>query len=368
MKVQQKKYQRIGLTASVMLRSLHQIQNVSGYELVKKFGKKYATRSIYRHIKKPLEDTFDKRKHNPGRPRKLTLRMERTIVRTVRLRQEVKGFSSKKVQESAVLGWGISNRDVRRCLARHGFKYCQSRKKGLLTEKDKKDRVKFARRCLKLPAEHWQKDIAFYLDGVGFAHKMDPAGEARMVSSMTWRKASEGILITTKGRKEGSGGKMANFFVAIAHGKGPVMAKHHEWKITGQNFAQHIVEESFPSTFEKCNAGSALPLSRMFLQDGCPRQNAKVVKNALESRYEVFRIPPRSPDLNPIENFFHLVRRKLRQEALAKNIRRENYAAYCCRITKTIEGMSTQTIDNIIESMPKRLKDVVKLKGNRTKY
>jgi transposase len=29
-----------------------------------------------------------------------------------------------------------------------------------------------------------------------------------------------------------------------------------------------------------------------------------------------FAIPPRSPDLNPIENIFHLVRRQLRYEAM----------------------------------------------------
>ena len=46
---------------------------------------------------------------------------------------------------------------------------------------------------------------------------MDPAGEARMVSSMTWRRASEGILITTKGRQKVSG---------VAHGKGVDMIKH----------------------------------------------------------------------------------------------------------------------------------------------
>ena len=48
---------------------------------------------------------------------------------------------------------------------------------------------------------------------------------------------------------------VANFFVAIAYGKGPVMLKHHEWKITGENFAKHIVEKSLPSAFENATQG-----------------------------------------------------------------------------------------------------------------
>jgi len=42
---------------------------------------------------------------------------------------------------------------------------------------------------------------------------------------MTWRKPSEGLKITTKG-KEGSG-SMAKFFAGISHNHGVVKCKHH---------------------------------------------------------------------------------------------------------------------------------------------
>jgi len=61
----------------------------------------------------------------------------------------------------------------------------------------------------------------------------------------TWRKPGEGLIITTKGRKEGSCGKMANFFVAISHGSGVVLCKQHDWQVTGDRFAQ-FVKEFFP--------------------------------------------------------------------------------------------------------------------------
>ena len=44
----------------------------------------------------------------------------------------------------------------------------------------------------------------------------------------------------------------------------------------------------------------------MFVQDGDPSQNSKAAKTALSKIGAVqFSIPPRSPDLNPIENVFN---------------------------------------------------------------
>lgn len=353
---------------SILLRTLHQENGVSCYELVKRYGKQYAERSIYRHAKKPLqESTVDKRKYNKGRPRKLTPRMERIIIRTVvRLRKERREFTSRKIQEVAGVGKLVNNRDIRTCLRKNGFSYCQSRKKGLVTERDKVKRLKFARENVNKPVQYWTEEIDFYLDGIGFAHKRHPAGEARAVSSMTWRRKQEGLVITTKGRKEGSGGKMAKFFVAISYGKGVVMCHHHEWEITGANFAEYIIRKQFPLAFKK--AGSSPPYK--FLQDGCPRQNSKVAQRAWEKKkYEMVGIPARSPDLNPIENFFNLVRKKLKADAIEKDIKTEDYESFVNRIKETITtGIPISTIDNLISSMPKRMALVIKGKGNRTKY
>ena len=175
----------------------------------------------------------------------------------------------------------------------------------------------------------------FYLDGVGFAHKRNPAGEARAVSSMTWRRRQEGLQMITKGRKEDSAGKMANFFVAISYGRGVVMCHHHEWKITGENFKKHMINKQFPISFKK--AGSSPPYR--FLLDGCPRQNAKVAQRAWErKKYEKVGIPARSPDLNSIENFFNLVRKKSKSDAIEQNITEEDYESFVKKIEETNDG------------------------------
>lgn len=105
------------------------------------------------------------------------------------------------------------------------------------------------------------------------------------------------------------------------------------------------------------------------MQDGDPSQNAASVQKALRKiKARVFSIPPRSPDLNPIENLFHLVRKQLNRDVISKNIVKESYEEFQNRIIQTFLQFPTQIIDNIIESMNKRIDLVIMNKGNRLKY
>ena len=50
--------------------------------------------------------------------------------------------------------------------------------------------------------------------------------------------------------------------------------------------------------------------SRMFVQDNAANQNSAPVKRVLKiKRAKQLCIPPRSPDINPIENSFNLVKK-----------------------------------------------------------
>ena len=60
---------------------------------------------------------------------------------------------------------------------------------------------------------------------------------------------------------------------------------------------------------------------RLFVMENDPCQNSKIAKAALENiGANISKIPPRSPDLNPIENIFHNVKRAWREEALMNHI------------------------------------------------
>ena len=361
-----KKTTKIDPKTSVYIKFLHQEQGVSCKDIKKRFPK-YALRSIYRHAKKPLSsDGVDHRKFNKGRPKILTKRDERKVVRAVyTLRQDVAAFTAKRIQVESQTQH-VNTKTVRRCLKKNGFGYRHSRKKGLVSKADKNKRIQFARTHINSPKDQWTNKIKFYLDGVGFAHKTNPHGEARAHGTMQWRKANEGLSRTCKGKKEGSGGKMANFYVAVAYNKGVVLCEQYTWTPTGEKFA-NFIKEHFPETFKRC--GATGPQGETFLQDGDPRQVSAAARKAWEQiGCKCFRIPARSPDLNPIENVFNLVRNQLREDSMKQQIQHETYQEFCNRVKRTLEEFPTDIIDKTIDSMGRRLHLIMKGKGNRTKY
>ena len=154
----EKMYKKIPIDLSVYLRYLHQDGGIKCSEFYRRYPD-YPQQTIYYHAKKPIgESLIDNRKFNWGRPRKLTERDKRSILKTIpKLRSEVGSFTSKRVKLEAGIGEDISNRTVRRCLNESGYKYRQSRKKGLLSKKDMIIRNKFAKKA-KTNIKRWFLD------------------------------------------------------------------------------------------------------------------------------------------------------------------------------------------------------------------
>lgn len=97
---------------------------------------------------------------------------------------------------------------------------------------------------------------------------------------------------------------MALFSVAIAYGKGVIRCQRYFGTLTGESFAEHV-RQYFPAIFEN----SSSPCEKLFLQDGDSRQVSTVAHCAMDDvGCRMFAKPPHSPDINPIENTFHLVR------------------------------------------------------------
>ncbi len=87
-----------------------------------------------------------------GRPRRLNERDERLPLRTVKtLRKTSVNFSVKDViHESGLDPSVIKRRTISLYLNRAGYQHLQARKKGLLSESDKKILTKYARNAEKI--------------------------------------------------------------------------------------------------------------------------------------------------------------------------------------------------------------------------
>ena len=163
--------------------------------------------------------------------------------------------------------------------------------------------------------------------------------------------------------KQGMVAKWQGFFFAISFGKGICYCKYYK-KPSGKLFAEFI-EHDFLEIFKS----KGNPTGNVFVQDGDPSQNSNTAKTALDKIGAAqFSIPPRSPDLNPIENAFNLVKKKVSSDAVKYSISKKSYAKFVQRVENTLLCYHIEAIDDIIKSMPKRISQVIQSKSHCLKY
>ena len=341
------------------VRFLREQGDVPVKEIVHRCGISRA--SVYRCLKFANQAQKKSKKH--GRPRLIDVRQERKIHRTIgRLREQEGNFSCHRIRAEAGLH-NVSLWTINRTLKRMGYAFLEARKKGILLERDFRERLRFARKVKRTYCnDFFMNDICFYLDGVSFYHKYNPLDDARAPKGKIWRKRKEGLSVTAKGTHVGSGGRVVKMIVAISYGKGVIYCEQYE-KLDGNYYADFI-RRNFRNMFQKSGK-----CSKLFVQGNCPILNCPKARKALkEVGGELFPIPKRSGDLNPIENVFNAAKEELRTQAVRLNLTYESFEAFARRVKSTLYSMRREIIDNTIASMFKRLDLITKNRGRRTKY
>ncbi len=101
----------------------------------------------------------------------------------------------------------------------------------------------------------------------------------------------------------------------------------------------------------------------IFQQDLAPAHTAKSTKSWLNDHgVGVLDWPANSPDLNPIENLWGIVKRKMR------DTRPNNADDLKATVKETWASIPPQQCHKLITSMPRRIEAVIKAKGAPTKY
>ncbi len=101
----------------------------------------------------------------------------------------------------------------------------------------------------------------------------------------------------------------------------------------------------------------------IFQEDLAPAHTAKGTKSWFNDHgVTVLDWPANSPDLNPIENLWGIVKRKMR------DTRPNNADDLKATVKETWASIPPQQCHKLITSMPRRIKAVIKAKGAPTKY
>ena len=138
----------------------------------------------------------------------------------------------------------------------------------------------------------------------------------------------------------GSSGRVAKSVVAITYREEVVLCEKYD-RMNGL-YLKRLIEREFAQMFRDSNKGG----SKLFIQDGDPSQNSALACAAWNSiGAEMMPIPPRSGDINCIENIFHIIKTILHGDALSKNITFETFHQFCARVSDTIELLDKNIID-----------------------
>ncbi len=101
---------------------------------------------------------------------------------------------------------------------------------------------------------------------------------------------------------------------------------------------------------------------RVFQQDNAKPHTAAITTVWLRSRrVRVLNWPACSPDLSPIENIWHIIKRKIRQRPRTLQ-QLETY------IRQEWDQVPTPKLQKRITSMPRRLQTVLKRRGDATPW
>jgi transposase len=327
-------------------------EGIKAKEIASRLGR--TERAIYVHLRAlkelPPKATPPPPRGRSGRPSKTT------TIQDIRLKNYVQKnpFKSARQLKNEVPGWGdISVRTIQHRLQKKlGLPSRRAAKKPLLTEAMKRKRLAFARKYRNWTSYEWRN--VMFSDESTFSLVNSRSVTVRRSKTMC-RYKHKFVVKTVK--------HSANVMVwgcfSGKMGRGGLYFLPKNCTMNGERYKKVLEDHLLP--FMRIHK------TTFFLQDGAPCHKSKLVMAFLKQSEKEFKIidwPGNSPDLNPIENCWSYMKRKLKANTDITSLPKLVEAIKLM----WVEDMAIPYFKKLADSMPKRLQMVVDAKGELTKY
>jgi transposase len=251
-----------------------------------------------------------------------------------------------------IINQPLSSKTVHRHLKKAGMKAVVKRKRPFLCKRHRKARLDWAIAHQDWTVEDWK--VVVYSDET----KINRFGsDGRTV---TWKMVGENLTDRlVEGTVKHGGGSVMVWGCMMWEGAG------YACKIDGRmdaNLYCQILDEDLQASIEYYNKSQE---DIIFQQDNDPKHKSKMAQNWFQDNgIKVLPWPAQSPDMNPIEHLWTYLKRKLKEYDHPPSGILELWE----RVEKEWNKIPAEECQKLIESMPRRVKAVVKAKGGYTKY
>ena len=249
-------------------------------------------------------------------------------------------------------GIDVGTNTLSRTLRKNGLKSGEKKKKPQLSAKNIKARLDFATSHQDWTSDDWNRVIfsdetkinRFNSDGRTWFWSRDPTALNDHSVQPTVKHGGGGIMLW---------GCMCTKGVGFACKIDNTLDQHLYLEILEGDLMETIKYYELDAT------------KIIFQHDNDPKHTAKSVKEWLKNQdFQTMTWPAQSPDLNPIEHLWSHVKKKLNQYPSPAKGMNELWE----RVQVVWNGIDTETCQNLINSMPSRVRAVIKAKGKWTRY
>jgi transposase len=246
-----------------------------------------------------------------------------------------------------------SKTTVHRYLQRNGFVMQKLIKAPMVSDKNKARRLEFASRFSANP-DTWWRHILWSDETSVQAHPKGRDVYVRVHGSVKRENLPRNVQVQ-------AGGFSVMFWGCFsAFGFGPLVVCP---KSMDSKAYLQIIKESVLPHVERVKAEHQANL--VFMQDNAPCHKAKVVMDFLASEHvETLDWPPQSPDMNPIENLWGIIKAKRQKDCDTPRTKKD----LIDQVYSIWNSLEPKLAHDLAESAVRRMQLVVEAKGWSIKY